>query len=128
MASSVAASADGGARRRWWASVETNESGERVVPRCHLQLRFLMVAAVIISLGGGHAVADETPKEIIAAKIRMQGFACHKPVSVERDRAASKPNEAVWLLKCQDYSYRVRLVPNMAADVAQPCPFCEPLP
>jgi hypothetical protein len=86
-----------------------------------------MGAAIVVNLGGGAAVA-ETSTEIIAAKIRMQGFACHKPVSAERDRAASKPNEAVWLLKCQDYSYRVRLVPNMAADVAQPCQFCQPLP
>jgi hypothetical protein len=84
-------------------------------------------AVVVVDLGGGAAVA-ETPKEIIAAHIRMQGFACHKPVSAERDRAASRPNEAVWLLKCKDYSYRVRLIPNMAADVAQPCQFCQPLP
>ena len=75
-----------------------------------------MVAAVVASLGAGHAVA-ETPEEIIAAKIRILGFACDKPVSAERDRAASRPNETVWLLKCEDYSYRVRLVPNMAPDV-----------
>ena len=75
-----------------------------------------MGAAVVVNLGGGAAVA-ETPKEIIAAQIRMQGFACDKPVSAERDRAASRPNETVWLLKCEDHSYRVRLVPDMAADV-----------
>ena len=86
------------------------------MPTHYLLLRFLMVAAAVVCLGGGHAVA-ETPTEIIAAKIRMQGFACHKPVSAERDRAASKPNEAVWGLECADYSYRVRLVPNMAAHV-----------
>ena len=84
--------------------------------RPHLQFVFVMGAAVVVNLGGGAAVA-ETPKEIIAAKLRLQGFACAKPVSAERDRAASKPNEAVWLLKCQEYNYRVRLVPNMAADV-----------
>ena len=75
-----------------------------------------MGAAVVVNLGGG-AVVAETPKEIIAAQIRMQGFACDKPVSAERDRAASRPNETVWLLKCEDRSYRVRLVPDMAADV-----------
>ena len=58
----------------------------------------------------------ETPKEIIAAQIRMQGFACDKPVSAERDLRRSR-NEAVWLLKCDILSYQVRLVPNMAADV-----------
>lgn len=75
-----------------------------------------MIPAVTACLGGGHAVA-ETPEEIIATKIRILGFACDKPVSAERDHAASTPNETVWLLKCEGYSYRVRLVPNMAADV-----------
>jgi hypothetical protein len=87
------------------------------MPRRHLQLRFLMVAAVVASVGADHAVADETPKEIIAAQIRMQGFVCDKPVSAERDSGLSKPNEAVWFLKCEDRSYQVRLVPDMAADV-----------
>jgi hypothetical protein len=84
--------------------------------RPHLQFVFVMGAAAAVNLGGGVAVA-ETPQEIIAAQIRMQGFACDKPVSAERDRAASRPNETVWLLKCEDHSYRVRLVPDMAADV-----------
>ena len=75
-----------------------------------------MGAAVVVNLGGGAAVA-ETPKGIIATQIRLKGFACDKPVSAERDRAASRPNETVWLLKCEDRSYRVRLVPDMAADV-----------
>ena len=47
----------------------------------------------------------------------MQGFACENPVSAEHDRGSSKPNEAVWLLKCEKHSYRVRLVPDMAANV-----------
>ena len=84
--------------------------------RPHLQFVFVIGAAATVNLGGGATVA-ETPKEIIAAQIRMQGFACDKPVSAERDRAASRPNETVWLLKCEDRSYRVRLVPDMAADV-----------
>ena len=104
---------DGAGRRR---PVETKQAvSAKMRWRC-LQLQFLMVAAAVVGLGGGHAVA-ETPEEIIAAKIRLQGFACDKPVSAERDRTASKPNEAVWHLKCEDHTYRVRLVPNMAADV-----------
>ena len=83
-----------------------------------LVVRTLLVAAFAASAGSGFALAiDETPKEIIAAHIRMQGFTCDKPVSAERDRAASRPNETVWHLQCEDHSYRVRLVPDMAADV-----------
>jgi len=83
-----------------------------------LVMRTLMVAAVAVSAGSGLALAlDEMPKDIIAAHIRMQGFTCDKPISAERDAAASRPNETVWHLKCEDHSYRVRLVPDMAADV-----------
>ena len=39
------------------------------------------------------------------------------PVSAERDAALSRPDEAVWILKCQNASYRVRLIPDLAARV-----------
>jgi hypothetical protein len=60
---------------------------------------------------------EETPKDIIAAHIRTQGYVCQKPLSAERDRASSRPDEPVWLLKCEGSSYRVRLIPDMAAEV-----------
>jgi hypothetical protein len=34
-----------------------------------------------------------------------------------RDAQASKPDEEVWLLRCEGASYRVRLIPDMAARV-----------
>ena len=61
--------------------------------------------------------AQETSKEIIAAQIRTQGFTCDKPESAKRDPERSKPDEAVWILKCEKTTYRVRLIPDMAADV-----------
>lgn len=61
--------------------------------------------------------AQETPKDIIAAHIRSQGYACEGPKSAKRDLRASIPEEAVWLLKCGNASYRVRLIPDMAAIV-----------
>lgn len=64
-----------------------------------------------------HGSAQESPKDIIAAHIRNQGYACDAPQVATRDRSASKPNAAVWLLKCRNASYRVRLVPDMAAGV-----------
>ena len=51
----------------------------------------LMVAALPSARGSGLALAlDETPKDIIAAHIRMQGFACDKPISAERDACGLK--------------------------------------
>jgi len=60
---------------------------------------------------------EETPKEIIAAQIRMQGYSCDKPITAESEPQLSKPNEAVWILKCENAVYRVRLIPDLAASV-----------
>ena len=59
----------------------------------------------------------ETPKDVIATQIRSQGFGCNLPTTAERDPLASIPDEGVWLLQCEDGSYRVRLIPHMAAKV-----------
>jgi hypothetical protein len=65
----------------------------------------------------GAVVAQETPVGILADHIRTQGFACKTPETATRDPALSKPNEAVWVLRCDGVTYRIRLVPDMAAKV-----------
>ena len=57
------------------------------------------------------------PAETLAAQVRLQGHRCDEPLSATRDTALSKPNEAVWVLKCANASYRLTLIPNMAAKV-----------
>jgi hypothetical protein len=57
------------------------------------------------------------PAGTLAAQVRLQGNRCDEPLSATRDDALSKPNEAVWVLKCGNASYRLRVVPNMAAKV-----------
>jgi hypothetical protein len=79
-----------------------------------IHLPLLLAAAACLP---DPVTAQEDPKNIIAAHIRMQGFACDKPISAERIRGESRPNEAVWVLKCENRSYQVRLVPDMAAAV-----------
>jgi hypothetical protein len=49
--------------------------------------------------------------------LRTQGFRCDKPVTAERDAARSKPDQAAWVVKCANASYRMRLTPDMAAKV-----------
>ena len=72
-----------------------------------------------LSLSSQLAIAEdvESPKNDIAAQIRAQGYACDQPQSATRDAQASRPDEEVWLLRCEGASYRVRLIPNMAAQV-----------
>lgn len=62
-------------------------------------------------------VAQESPKQVLAAHLRTQGYKCDAPKSATRDAAASRPDEAVWIIRCENARYRVRLVPDMAASV-----------
>jgi len=72
-----------------------------------------------LSLSSQLAIAEnvESPKDDIAAQIRAQGYACEQPQSATRDAQASRPDEEVWLLRCEGASYRVRLIPDMAAQI-----------
>ena len=80
----------------------------------------VLAAVALTGLWALAAVAQtDTPATIIAAQIRAQGYNCTLPVAAERDRQASAPNEAVWILSCGNARYRVRLVPDMAAQVTQ---------
>jgi hypothetical protein len=79
----------------------------------------ILLMLIVIAAGGGlpAAMAQESPKDIIAAQIRDQGYKCDSPQSADQDMQASKPDEAVWIIRCEDETYRVRLVPDMAAAV-----------
>ena len=65
----------------------------------------------------GQAVAPDTPVNIISGHIRRQGFRCDEPRHAERDARASRPREAVWILRCENVTYRVTLIPDRAARV-----------
>lgn len=85
------------------------------IPRLGRALPWAAVAAVALS--GSPSLAQEKPAEVIAAHIRMQGYACDKALSAQRNRKASRPNETVWLLRCSNGIYNVTLVPDLAAKV-----------
>ncbi len=81
------------------------------------------VALAILGLvgAGGKAIAAGPPgtdtQNILAAQLRDQGYACDQPQGAERDVQASTPNEAVWVVQCENAKYRMRLNPDMAAKV-----------
>lgn len=62
-------------------------------------------------------VAAEIPQEMLAAQIRMQGFACDKSLGAVRDKKRSRPDYAVWVLKCSNATYRIARAPDMAAKI-----------
>jgi hypothetical protein len=76
-------------------------------------------ALAILVFAARGATAQNTPSNILAAQLRMQGYRCEAPVTAERDAERSRPNEAAWTLKCANASYRMRLVPDMAARIEQ---------
>jgi len=77
-----------------------------------------LIGALFLAAPAPVAAAEqETPADIITIQIRKQGFPCDNPQKADRDRKASKPDEAVWVLQCGNATYRVRLIPDMAAHV-----------
>jgi hypothetical protein len=84
---------------------------------------FSIVSILIVDGSGGGLIgsparaAGETPQDTLAAQIRMQGVACDKPLSAVRDAKRSKPDHAVWVLKCSNATYRISRIPDMAATV-----------
>jgi hypothetical protein len=63
------------------------------------------------------AAQSETTAGIIAAQLRRQGVSCTAPESAIQDRENSAANETVWVVRCQESTYRVRLVPRMRAQI-----------
>ena len=94
-----------------------------------MRFKFLLLTPAIVIVQGfaganfdtrGGARAQEIPPaQIIADQVRDQGFPCNKSQTVERDPTYSRPDEPVWILKCDDATYRVRLIPGMAANIVR---------
>jgi hypothetical protein len=92
--------------------------GRKRLASCAAAGTLLAVLATSVGLRLASAAAqEEVPPEIIAVQIRKQGFACQTALSAVRDRKVSAPNAAVWVLRCGNATYRVRLTPDMAAQI-----------
>jgi hypothetical protein len=61
----------------------------------------------------------QTPADDVAAQVRLQGYQCDQPVTAKRNARLSRQDSAVWLLRCRNADYRVRLDPNMAAGITE---------
>jgi hypothetical protein len=91
--------------------------------------RSVAVAAILRAIGIAvvlslpclpiEATAQEngTDLAIVADQVRSQGFACDKPVSVERIEAEASADETGYVLKCDGATYQVHLIPDQAARI-----------
>ena len=68
-------------------------------------------------IGSSAQAAGESPRDVLAAQIRLQGIACDKPLGAVRDEKRSRPDYAVWVLKCSNAIYRIGRAPDLAAKV-----------
>jgi len=80
-------------------------------------IRIIVLSAAIGAIAASGVSAQEPTKDLLAAQIRDQGFRCTKPVSADKDVKLSRADQAVWRLKCKNATYRIRLIPDMAAHV-----------
>ena len=53
----------------------------------------------------------------LAVQIRAQGHVCDKPQQATRDSKLSKPDYDVWVVKCENASYRLGRYPNLPANI-----------
>ncbi len=87
----------------------------------------LIIVTLVATIGLGlefeyqahnaRAAGQETSAEVLAVQIRRQGYSCGVAEEAKRDEQASTPEQTVWILTCDNATYRVRLTPDMAADV-----------
>jgi hypothetical protein len=79
--------------------------------------RLAAMGAVLAFGGGAWAQDAQNPADDIAVQLRSQGYPCENPRDAAPDPSATKPDETAWTIQCDGQKYRVRFVPDMAAQV-----------
>jgi outer membrane lipoprotein-sorting protein len=77
----------------------------------------ITTAVVASSSAGAQQSAAETPQNVLAAQVRIQGYTCDKALGATRDKKRSRPDLAAWILRCSNATYRVIRAPDMAAAI-----------
>ena len=83
-----------------------------------LGLIVLSVVALAPLPAGAQSSDDATDKaaaDLVADQVREQGYECEEPTKASPDQESD--GDTVWTLDCKNTSYRVRLVPDMAAEI-----------
>jgi len=78
----------------------------------------LALAAIgaVFALAAPVLAQENGPIKVLAATVRTHGHECTEPQGATRDGEAVA-DQAVWILRCKNASYRVRLSPNRNAVV-----------
>ncbi|WP_407174903.1 hypothetical protein [Bradyrhizobium sp. STM 3562] len=87
-----------------------------------LFLSFLVLAGMLLAnraTGPVARAAGESAKDMLAAQIRSQGVVCDNPQRAVRDVKRSRPDYDVWVLTCQNATYRIGRYPDLAAKIVR---------
>jgi hypothetical protein len=85
--------------------------------------RSLIVQAIIVATLASasepliRAAHAETTEEVLAVTVRSQGLVCNKPQQATRDTKLSKRDYDVWVLKCENATYRLGRYPDLPAKI-----------
>ena len=74
-------------------------------------------ALLLLALAAPGSALAQDAAATLADTVRDRGHACDKAISAERDRAADRPDEAVWILTCSNGRYRIRYPGDTAPQV-----------
>ena len=91
-----------------------------MVARYLLASVFPLLGAISIANGPFGSVAyaaGQSPKDVIAAQVRIQGFACDRALRAVQEKQRSRPDHEVWILKCSNATYRFSRYPDLAARI-----------
>ncbi|WGR75132.1 MULTISPECIES: hypothetical protein [unclassified Bradyrhizobium] len=82
-------------------------------------LMLVVLAAALVPVSKryvGPAYADATA-DLLATQIRSQGLVCDKPQKATRDAKLSKRDYDVWVVKCENATYRYGRYPDLPANI-----------
>jgi hypothetical protein len=86
-------------------------------PRAWLTVVAAALCAASARAQDAPVMVDETAKDIVATKVRGQGYPCEGPKSATRDEAASAPDREAWVLECANATYFVRYNSDLPAEI-----------
>jgi hypothetical protein len=78
---------------------------------------FLLTASLIYACDQARAGGRVEAKDIVAIQLRAQGIPCTNPERAIKDRQDSRPDEAAWVITCEEATYRVMLIPHIGSRV-----------
>jgi hypothetical protein len=75
------------------------------------------VGTIVAALLHAGPASAQPAADTVADAVRDRGHPCAQVLAAERDEAASRADEAVWILTCSDARYRVRFPGDTAPQV-----------